>query len=64
MHFVLCDLSRAGIAYVETDPAEADAITVVRNLLHAQYERPMRVLAVNADEGWHLRMGLAAGAGP
>jgi hypothetical protein len=43
---------RAGLAYVETDPAEADATTVVQNLLHGQYERPMQVLALNVDEGW------------
>jgi hypothetical protein len=52
LHFVLCDFGRAGLAYVETDPAEADATTVVQNLLHGQYERPMRVVALNADEGW------------
>src|SRR3954447_15464067 len=52
LHFVLCDFGRAGLAYVETDPAEADATTIVQNLLHGQYERPLRVLALNADEGW------------
>jgi len=55
VHFVLCDFGRAGLAYVETDPAEADATTVVQNLLHGQYERPLRVLALNADEGWARR---------
>jgi hypothetical protein len=39
LHFVLCDFGRAGLAYVETDPAEAGATTVVQNLLHGQYER-------------------------
>jgi hypothetical protein len=52
LHFVLCDFGRAGLAYVETNPADADATTVVQNLLHGQYERPLRVLALNADEGW------------
>jgi hypothetical protein len=52
VHFVLCAFGRAGLAYVETDPAEGDATTVVQNLLHGQYERPLRVLALNADEGW------------
>jgi hypothetical protein len=52
VHFVLCDFGRAGLAYVGTDPAEANATTVVQNLLHGQYERPMRVLALNAGEGW------------
>ncbi|SRR6266478_3955369 len=28
------------------------ATTIVRNLLQGQYERPVRVVALNADEGW------------
>src|SRR4051812_31497588 len=52
VHFVLCNFGRAGLAYVETDPAEGDATTVVQNLLHGQYDRPLRVLALNVDEGW------------
>jgi hypothetical protein len=52
VHLVFCDFGRAGLAYVETDPTEADATTVVQKLLHGQYERPLRVLALNADEGW------------
>jgi hypothetical protein len=42
IHLVLCDFGRSGFAYVETDPTEADATTVVRNLLHGQYDRPIR----------------------
>ena len=52
IHLVLCDFGRSGLACVETDPAEADATTVVQNLLHGQYERPLRVLALNVEEGW------------
>src|ERR1700730_1317658 len=52
VHLVLCDFGRAGLEYVATDPAEADATTIVRNLLQGQYERPVRVVALNADEGW------------
>jgi hypothetical protein len=52
LHFVLCDFDKSGLAYVETDPAEADITTIVQNLLHGQYERPLRVLALNAYEGW------------
>jgi hypothetical protein len=33
LHFVLCDFGRSGQAYVETDPSQADASTIVRNLL-------------------------------
>ena len=52
LHFVLCDFGRSGQAYVETDPVEADASTVVRNLLQGQYDRPVRALALNVEEGW------------
>jgi hypothetical protein len=43
---------RSGRSYVETDPTEADASTIVRNLLQGQYDRPVRVLALNVEEGW------------
>jgi hypothetical protein len=52
LHLVLCEFGRSGQAYVETDPAEADASTIVRNLLQGQYSRPVRVLALNVEEGW------------
>jgi len=32
IHLVLCRFGRAGLAYVETDPAEADATTVIRDM--------------------------------
>src|SRR6516165_1631056 len=52
LHFVLCDFGRSGQAYVETDPTEADASPIVRYLLRGQYDRPVRVLALNVEEGW------------
>jgi hypothetical protein len=52
IHLVLCRFGRAGLAYIETDPAEADATTVVQNLLHGRYGQPVRVVALNVDEGW------------
>ena len=41
LHFVLCVLRSSGQAYVETDPMEADASSIVRNLLRGQYDRPV-----------------------
>ena len=41
LHFVLCGFGRAGLAYVETDPTEADATTIVRALLRGRYDRPL-----------------------
>jgi hypothetical protein len=52
LHFVLCDFGRSGQAYVETDPTQADASTIVRNLLEGQHNRPVRILALNVEEGW------------
>jgi hypothetical protein len=51
LHFVLCDFGRSGQAFVETDPTQADASTIVRNLLDGHYHRPVRVLALNVEEG-------------
>jgi hypothetical protein len=61
VHLVLCDFGRSGLAYVETDPTKADATTIVRNLLQGQYERPVRVVALNADEGWARDVSSPAG---
>jgi hypothetical protein len=52
IHLVLCRFGRAGLAYLETDPAEADATTTVQNLLLGRYGEPVRVIALNVDEGW------------
>ena len=45
VHLVLCSFGRAGLAYVEADPAESDASTVVHG-------HPLRVVAMNVEEGW------------
>jgi hypothetical protein len=52
IHLVLCRFGRAGLSYIETDPAEADATTVVQNLLFGRYDKPLRVVALNLEEGW------------
>ena len=52
IHLVLCRFGRAGLAYIETDPAEANVTTVVQNLLHGRYGWPLRVIPLNVDEGW------------
>jgi len=49
---VFCRFGRAGLAYVETDPAEADATTVTQNLLYGRYGKPLRVVALNVSENW------------
>jgi hypothetical protein len=49
---VLNDHGQAGIGYDETDPAEADCETIIRNFLNGQYSNALRVVAFNAAEGW------------
>jgi len=62
LHFVLCAFGGAGLAYVETDPIEADATTIVRALLRGLYDRPLRVIALNAAEGWSRDVSETIGA--
>lgn len=52
VHLVLCDFDRYGKSYMETDPAEADKATIVRNMIDGQYGRPISVVAFNPIEGW------------
>jgi len=52
LHFVLCDFGNYGRTYIETDPNEADRDTIVRNMIDGQYDRPLRVIALNPAEGW------------
>jgi hypothetical protein len=52
VHFVLCDFGKYGRFYIETDPREADRDTIVRNMIDGQYDRPLRVIALNPAEGW------------
>ena len=61
LHFFLCVFGRSGLGYVETDPAEADATTIVRALLRGLYDRPLRVMAVNAEDAEHEGCDLTAG---
>jgi hypothetical protein len=52
VHIVLNDFGPLGRAYCETDEAEADEATIVKNILSGQYSHPVRVVAFNIAEGW------------
>jgi hypothetical protein len=52
VYLVLDDHGRNGLAYDETDPAEADRETIIRNFLSGQYSNALRVIAFNTAEGW------------
>jgi hypothetical protein len=49
---VVNDFGSLGRAFVETDIAEADRETVIRNFLSGQYPNALRVVAFNTAEGW------------
>jgi hypothetical protein len=50
VYLVLNDHGQFGIAYDETDPAQADRETIIRNFLSGQYSNALRVVAFNAAE--------------
>jgi hypothetical protein len=52
VHLVLNDFGRLGRAYLETDEAQADLETVIRDLLVGEFSNPKRVVAFNTAEGW------------
>jgi hypothetical protein len=52
VYLVLNDHGKNGIAYDETDPAEADLETTIQNVLTGRYENALRVMALNTAEGW------------
>ena len=51
-YIVLEDFGDLGRAFRETDIAEADQETIVRNMISGEYEDPLRVVAFNTVEGW------------
>jgi hypothetical protein len=64
VYLVLNDHGKHGLAYAETDTAEADRETVIRNFLSGQYSNALRVIAFNTAEGWSRRRAPGALAEP
>src|SRR5215218_1735927 len=52
VHLVLDDFGKLGRSYLETHEEKADRDSVVRNLLHGEYKKPVRVIAFNTSEFW------------
>jgi hypothetical protein len=52
VYLVVNDYGHLGRAFVETDIAEADRETVLRNFISRQYSNALRVIALNTAEGW------------
>jgi hypothetical protein len=51
-YIVVEDFGQFGRAFRETDLAEADLDTIVRNMISGEYRDPLRVVAFNTVEGW------------
>ena len=52
-YLVLDDFGgRLGRAWRETDEADTDRETLIRDLVEGQYSRPTRIIAFNTAEGW------------
>jgi hypothetical protein len=52
VYIVIEDFGQYGRAFRETDLAEADLGTIVRNMISGEYRNPLRVVAFNTVEGW------------
>ena len=52
VYAVLEDFGKHGAAWREIDEIRADERSIVEGILRGEYERVLRVVAFNADEGW------------
>ena len=52
VYLVVNDFGKFGRAFVETDLAESDRETVLRNFISGQYSNALRVIAFNTAAGW------------
>jgi len=52
VYLVLDDLGKRGRVWRETDAARASERAIIDNILNGHYERPLRVVAFEADDGW------------
>ena len=52
LYAVLEDFGKHGAAWREIDEVRADERSIVEGILRGEYERVLRVVAFNADEGW------------
>src|SRR3974390_3153187 len=52
LYTVLEDFGKHGAAWREIDEIRADQQSIIEGILRGEYERVLRVVAFNADEGW------------
>jgi hypothetical protein len=51
-YLVIEGFGARGPSFLETDLAQADGDTIVRNFISGQYEDALRVVSFNVAEGW------------
>ena len=54
IYIVLDDFGLSAQVWRETNDADADRETLIRDLLDGQYEDPIRIVAFNTAQGWSL----------
>jgi hypothetical protein len=52
VYIVIENFGANGRSFLETDVAEADRNTLVRNFISGQYEDALQVVSFNTAEGW------------
>ena len=52
VYIVVEDFGANGRSFLQTDIAQADRDTVLRNFISGQYEDALRVVCFNTAEGW------------
>ena len=52
VYAILEDFGKHGAAWREIDEIRADEQSIVEGILRGEYERVLRVVAFNAEEGW------------
>jgi hypothetical protein len=51
-YLVLDDFGWIGYVWRETDVGSTDRETLIRALVHGDYDKPVRIVAFNTAEGW------------
>jgi hypothetical protein len=51
-YLVIESFGDSGPSFLETDVAQADRDTIVRNFISGQYQDALRVVSFNVAEGW------------
>ena len=62
IYLVVNDFGRHGRAFVETDVAQTDLETVLKDIASGAYSEPIKICAFNTSEGWSREVTQEIGA--